>query len=100
MYATAPSRSRLCQLVRGTTLFVAPLMEDPPELFLRLLATEPGVANLYLAHELKNGGATKAPPPAVASWIELDLAALSANVKLDGLTARIYRGTQVVREDV
>ncbi|MFY9288605.1 MAG: YcaO-like family protein [Alphaproteobacteria bacterium] len=103
-----PGQALIAGIRRGSSVFILPPIyssqDNMVQLFFRLLSTEPGVANSYLAQELLNDSApekTKSTiSDAAASWIAADIMMLVKNNKFNKHIARIYRGTESVREDV
>ncbi|MBV8891330.1 MAG: hypothetical protein JO266_05035 [Acidobacteria bacterium] len=93
---------------RGTTVYVLPPITnrrtDLKQMFFRLLSTEAGVGNLFLAQELAGqipaGGQKRRLGKDVARWVATDLVALLKNDALNKTVARIYRGSFVKRNDV
>jgi thiazole/oxazole-forming peptide maturase SagD family component len=103
-----PGQSLLTGIHRGTSVFVLPLISDPKTdllcLVQRLLSTEPGIGNVYFFEEV-SGKQTSTKEDIcfekdVADWIAADLYAMISSGRLDSETARIYRGSQIAREDV
>ncbi len=103
-----PGWTLLTGFYRGTTVYILPILVDRKTdvqgICFRLLSTEAGIANLYLADEL-SGRAVSAPirrglADSVANWVASDLLAMMRNGVLVEKVARIYRGSFVLREDV
>ncbi len=103
-----PGHSLLLGMSRGTSVFVCPLIADTKtdvfKLFFRMISTEVGIGNSYLLNELSNESNSpsykKNMELRLAKWIASDIFALLKNGRLNTQTARIYRGSFVLREDV
>ncbi|MDD3288828.1 MAG: YcaO-like family protein [Alphaproteobacteria bacterium] len=106
--ALKPKQSLLVGIYRGTSVFILPLISDIKadllQLFFRLLSTEAGIGNLYMANELasksKNFLAKNKLEEVTANWVASDLYALIKRGVLNEQMAHVYRGGNIVREDI